>query len=54
MPNLHDTLRCDADILQLDVIAVGEVVADATQFGAAAAVAAAPVAAGADGTAVME
>ncbi len=49
MPNLHDTLRCDADILQLDVIAVGEV---ASQCGAAAA--AAPVAAGADGTAVME
>ncbi len=25
MPNLHDALRCDADILQLDVVAVGEV-----------------------------
>jgi hypothetical protein len=51
MPNLHDTLRCDADILQLDVIAVGEV---ASQCGAAAEAAAAPVAAGADGTAVIE
>lgn len=25
LPNLHDALHCDADILQLDVIAVGEV-----------------------------
>jgi hypothetical protein len=25
MPNMHDALRCDADILQLDVVAVGEV-----------------------------
>ncbi len=27
MPNLHDALHCDADILQLDVVAVGEVMA---------------------------
>lgn len=25
MPNLHDALHCDADILQLDVVAVGDV-----------------------------
>lgn len=29
MPNLHDALRCDADILQLDVVAVGEVMPEA-------------------------
>ncbi len=30
VPNLHDALHCDADILQLDVIAVGEVMATHT------------------------
>jgi hypothetical protein len=30
VPNLHDALLCDADILQLDVIAVGEVIDGAT------------------------
>ena len=50
MPNLHDALHCDADILQLDVVAVGEVM-DASKPAAAPAAASLTVGDGGDETA---
>jgi hypothetical protein len=50
MPNLHDALHCDADILQLDVVAVGEVM-DASNPAAAPTAALLTIGGGVDETA---